>query len=89
MFDKNYMMEDEYSLYLTRCAEDVPVTPNRLNEYIRFISSYVRKQNKIIKHYEAEGKDTTHAVYEKDLALSALGLIEKPVPCWRDHYSEI
>ena len=39
---------------------------------------YVNTRNRVIKKYEAEGKDTTNLVADRDYALYVLGLGEKP-----------
>lgn len=78
MFDKEYMMDDEHGFYLRQEAREVPMTIDRIDRLISFISDYVNTRNKIIKKYEAEGKDTENLVVDRDYALYVLGLGEKP-----------
>lgn len=78
MFDKEYMMDDEHGFYLRQEAGEVPMTINRIDRLVSFISDYVNTRNKIIKKYEAEGKDTENLVADRDYALYVLGLGEKP-----------
>lgn len=78
MFDKEYMMDDEHGFYLRQEAREVPMTINRIDRLVSFISDYVDTRNKIIKKYEAEGKDTENLVADRDYALYVLGLGEKP-----------
>ena len=85
MFDKNEMMDDEYGFYIRDMAKEVPITADRIDKYVGFISHYVYTRNKIIKKYEAEGKDTTHLIYERDNALYILGLGEKPESYWKNN----
>ena len=79
MFDKEYMMEDEHGLYLRQMAREMPMTIDRADKFVSFISDYINTRNRIIKKYEAEGKDTTNLVADRDYALYVLGLGEKPV----------
>ena len=79
MFDREYMMEDEHGFYLRQEAREVPMTIDRIDRLVSFISDYVNTRNKIIKKYEAEGKDTASLVADRDYALYVLGLGEKPV----------
>lgn len=84
MFDKKYMMNDEYGRYVRDSAKEVPVTLDRMNKCIDFICDYVRKHNAIIERYEEEKKDTKHLVYERDYALYVLGLDKEPERYWID-----
>ena len=79
MFDKEYMMEDEHGFYLRQMAREVPITIDRADKFVSFIADYISTRNKIIKKYEAEGKDVTNLVVDRDYALYVLGLGEKPV----------
>lgn len=83
MFDKEEMMNDEYGFYVRDMAKEVPITIDRVQKYLDFIMDYICRQNKIIKKFEADGKDVTSYVYDRDKALYALGLGEKPEPYWR------
>ena len=83
MFNKEEMMNDEYGLYVHEMAKQVPITINRVQDYLNFITSYIHRQNKIIKKLEADDKDVTSYVYDRDNALYVLGLGEKPEPYWR------
>ena len=85
MFDKKEMMNDEYGLYVHDMAKQMPITINRVQDYLNFITSYIHRQNKIIKILEADGKDVTSYVYDRDNALYTLGLCEKPEPYWRNN----
>lgn len=76
-FDKEEMMNDEYGFYVRDEARKIPISVNGFDRLITFVSDYVHKQNKIIKKYEEEGKDTNNLVAERDYALYVLGLIEK------------
>lgn len=78
MFDKEYMMEDEHGFYLRQEAREVPMSVDRMDRLVSFVSDYVNTRNRIIKKYEAEGKDTTNLVADRDYALYVLGLGEKP-----------
>ena len=78
MFDKEYMMEDEHGFYLRQEAREVPMTVDRVDRLVLFVSDYVNTRNRIIKKYEAEGKDTSNLVADRDYALYVLGLGEKP-----------
>ena len=78
MFDKEYMMEDEHGFYLRQEAREVPMTIDRIDKLVSFVSDYVNTRNRIIKKYEAEGKDTANLVADRDYALYVLGLGEKP-----------
>ena len=79
MFDKEYMMEDEHGFYLRQEAREVPMTIDRADKLVSFVADYVNTRNKVIKQYEAAGKDTTHLVADRDYALYVLGLGEKPM----------
>ena len=79
MFDKEYMMEDEHGFYLRQEAREVPMTIDRADKLVSFVADYVNTRNKVIKQYEAVGKDTTHLVADRDYALYVLGLGEKPM----------
>lgn len=79
MFDKEYMMEDKHGLYLRQTAREMPITIDRADKFVSFISDYINTRNRIIKKYEAEGKDTTNLVADRDYALYVLGLGEKPM----------
>ena len=79
MFDKEYMMEDKHGLYLRQTAREMPITIDRADKFVLFISDYINTRNRIIKKYEAEGKDTTNLVADRDYALYVLGLGEKPM----------
>lgn len=79
MFDKEYMMEDKHGLYLRQTAKEMPITIDRADKFVSFISDYINTRNRIIKKYEAEGKDTTNLVADRDYALYVLGLGEKPM----------
>lgn len=78
MFDKEYMMEDEHGFYIYRETRKIPITINRVDELLQFVSDYVNTRNKVIKKYETEGKDTTNLIADRDYALYLLGLGEKP-----------
>lgn len=82
MFNKEYieyiMTEDEHGFYLRQIAREVPLTIDRVDRLITFICDYVNTRNKVIKKYEAEGKDTTNLIADRDYALYLLGLGEKP-----------
>jgi hypothetical protein len=78
MFDKEYMMEDEYGFYLRQMAREMPMNIDRTDRLVSFISDYINTRNRIIKKYEAEGKDATNLVADRDYALYVLGLGEKP-----------
>ena len=77
MFDKEYMMEDEHGFYLIQEAREIPMTIDRMDKLVSFVSDYVNTRNRIIKKYEAEGKDTTNLLADRDYALYVLGLGEK------------
>lgn len=79
MFDKEYLMEDEHGFYLRQEAREVPMTIDRADKLVSFIADYINTRNKIIKKYEAEGKDAANLVADRDYALYVLGLGEKPV----------
>ena len=83
MFDKEEMINDEYGFYVRDMAKEVPITIDRMQKYLDFITNYICRQNKIIKKLEADGKDITSYVYDRDNALYTLGLGEKPEPYWR------
>ena len=76
-FDK----ENQFELYAR--AKEVPLTVDRISEYINFISSYVSEQYSIIEHLASQGKDVTAYEYKLERALYALGLGEKPKPYWK------
>ena len=78
MLDKKEMMEDEHGFYLRQKAREVPMTIDRADKLVSFVADYINTRNKIIKKYEAEGKDTTNLVADRDYALYVLGLGEKP-----------
>lgn len=78
MFDKEYMMEDEHGFYLRQMAREMPMSIDKADRLVSFISDYINTRNRIIKKYEAEGKDTTNLVADRDYALYVLGLGEKP-----------
>lgn len=78
VFDKEEMMNDEHGFYLRQMAREVPMTIDRADKLVSFISDYINTQNRIIKKYEAEGKDTTNLVANRDYALYVLGLGKKP-----------
>ena len=78
MFDKQEMMGDEHGFYLRQEAREVPMTIDRANKLVSFIADYINIRNKIIKKYEAEGKDTANLVADRDYALYVLGLGDKP-----------
>lgn len=78
MFDKEYMMEDECGFYLRQMAREVPMTIDRIERFVSFISDYINKRNRVIKKYEADGKDATNLKLDRDYALYVLGLGEKP-----------
>lgn len=77
-FDKKEMMEDEHGFYLRQMAREVPITIDRADKLVSFITDYINTRNRVIKKYEAEGKDTTNLVADRDYALYVLGLGEKP-----------
>lgn len=77
-FDIEEMMDDEYGFYVYREAKEMPMTADRIDKLISFISNYVNTRNRVIKKYEAEGKDTTNLVADRDYALYVLGLGERP-----------
>ena len=72
-------------IYLLALAEEVPLSLERVREYVNFICGYVVKQNKLIKHCRENGKDTEYLIYDRDRAMYVLGLGEKPVPPWHKH----
>ena len=78
MFDKKEMMEDETGFYLRQAAREAPMTFDRIDRLVSFVSDYANTRNRVIKKYEAEGKDTTNLVADRDYALYVLGLVEKP-----------
>lgn len=82
MFNKEYMeyimTEDKNGLYLRQIAREVPLTIDRVDRLITFICDYVSTRNKVIEKYEAEGKDITNLIADRDYALYLLGLGEKP-----------
>ena len=78
MFDKEEMMNDEYGFYLRQEAREVPMTIDRADKLVSFIADYINTRNRVIKKYEADGKDTTNLVADRDYALYVLGLGEKP-----------
>lgn len=78
IFNKEYMMEDEYGFYLRQEAREVPITIDRVDKLVSFIANYINTRNIVIKKYEADGKDTTDLVADRDYALYVLGLGEKP-----------
>ncbi len=78
MFDKEYIIDDEFGFHLRRMAREVPMTIDRIDMFVSFISDYINTRNQVIKKYEAEGKDTTNLVLDRDYALYVLGLREKP-----------
>lgn len=63
-------------------AQNVPLTAQRVYDYISFICHYITTQDKIIEHLMAESKDITTQMYYRDRALYVLGLGEKPTPPW-------
>lgn len=75
-FDKEEMMNDEF--YLHYAAREIPITINRVDKLTSFIVDYIKTRNRVIKKYEAEGKDTTNLIADRDYALYVLGLEEKP-----------
>lgn len=77
MFDKEEMMNDEHGFYLVEMIKEVPITINRIDKITSFVADYVNTRNRVIKKYEAEGKDTTNLVADRDYALYILGLGEK------------
>lgn len=77
-FDKEEMMNDEHGFYLYRAAKELPMTLDRMDKLVLFVSNYVNARNRVIKKYEAEGKDTTNLISDRDYALYVLGLGEKP-----------
>lgn len=84
MFNKEYMIDDYYGTYVYKNAKEIPITLDRIDKYINFISNYIHKHNKVIKSYEEDGKDTEHLVYERDYALYVLGLGEEPKRYWTE-----
>lgn len=78
IFDKEEMMNDEHGFYLRQEARKIPMTIDRIDGFVSFISEYIRVRNKVIKKYEAEGKDTANLVADRDYALYVLGLGDKP-----------
>ena len=78
MFDKEYMMEDEHGFYLRQMAREMPMTIDRADRIVSFIADYINTRNRVIKKYEAEGKETANLVADRDYALYVLGLGEKP-----------
>ena len=78
MFDKEYMMEDEHGFYIRKMAREIPMTVDRVDKLISFVSDYINTRNKVINKYEAEGKDTANLITDRDYALYVLGLVEKP-----------
>ena len=77
-FDKEEMMDDNNGFYLYKIAQEVPISADRIRRYIGYIVEDINKQNKVIKKYEEQGKDTTNLVAYRDYALYVLGLGEKP-----------
>lgn len=82
MFDKEYMMKDEYGTYVYKSAKEVPISIERVDKCIGFISNYIHRHNIIIQRYEEEGRNTKHLVYERDYALYVLGLGKEPKRYW-------
>ena len=78
MFDKNEMIEDEHGFNIYREAKELPMTLDRMDRLVSFVSNYVNTRNRVIKKYEAEGKDTSSLVTDRDYALYVLGLGERP-----------
>lgn len=78
VFDKEEMMNDEHGFYLRQMAREVPMTIDRIDDFVSFISEYIRVRNIAIKTYKVEGKDTTNLIADRDYALYVLGLGEKP-----------
>lgn len=78
LLDKEEMMKDEHGFYLRKMAREVPVTIDRNDKFISFIVDYIITRNKVIKKYEAEGKNIEHLIADRDYALYVLGLGEKP-----------
>lgn len=77
-FDKKEMMNDECGFYLYRKAKELPITLDRVDRLVSFVSNYVHTHNKVIKKYEAEGRDATNLIADRDYALYILGIEEKP-----------
>lgn len=78
MFNKRYMIEDKKEFHIYQDAKEVPLTLNRVDEFISFISNYAYTRNKLIEKYKEQGKDTTSLELDRDYALYVLGLGEKP-----------
>lgn len=78
MLDKKEMMEDGHGFYLRQKAREVPMSIDRADKLVSFIVDYIGTRNRVIKKYEAEGKDTANLVADRDYALYVLGLGEKP-----------
>ena len=70
------MMNDEF--YLRYAAREIPITVNMVDNLTSFIIDYINTRNRVIKKYEAEGKDTTNLIDDRDYALYVLGLGERP-----------
>lgn len=75
-FDKEEMMNDEF--YLRYAAREIPITVNMVDNLTSFIIDYINTRNRVIKKYEAEGKDTANLISDRDYALYILGLGERP-----------
>lgn len=76
------MKEFEKEMNIIRRAKEVPLTFDRIEDLIYFVANYARRQEQLIENFERRGKDITHLIYERDMALYALGLGDKPKPYW-------
>ena len=84
MFNKDYMMDDYYGTYVYKNAKEIPITLDRIDKCVHFISNYIREYNEIIKRCEEDEKDAKHFVYKRDYALYVLGLGEEPKRYWME-----
>ena len=73
----------EGTFELMRRAQEIPLTPARINDYVTFICGFIDEKNKLIKHKTDKGMDIEYEVYHRDRAMYVLGLGDKPVPPWR------
>lgn len=79
IFNKEDMMKDEYGFYLRQMAREIPMTIDRVDKLVTFVANYIHTRNRVIKKYEANGKNTEDLVADRDYALYILGLGERPV----------
>lgn len=78
MSEEEKIIYDEHGFHYYHEAKMVPITFDRIDKLLQFVTDYIRIRDRIIKKYEAEGKDTTNLVADRDYALYVLGLGEKP-----------